>query len=133
MEPILIQPGLLMRIAADAARNVLWRRLQRLVRSSATGESAEPELAAFEESPTDPRLARELIGALIRLSAQDPEFSTALEEWGEMAEDQSGRAGSVTNTISGGTFHGSVIQGRDFHGVNIFNASPGTGPRDGDQ
>ncbi|MER5485532.1 hypothetical protein ABT024_20220, partial [Streptomyces sp. NPDC002812] len=119
MEPILIQPALLMRIVADASRNVLWQRLQRLVRSSTTGESAEPELDAFEESPTDPRLARELIGALIQQSTQDPEFSTALEEWGDAAEDQSGRAGSVTNTISGGTFHGSVIQARDFHGVNI--------------
>ncbi|MFJ6484997.1 MULTISPECIES: hypothetical protein [unclassified Streptomyces] len=133
MEPILIQPALLIRIAADTSRNSLWRWLQRLVRRPTTGESAEPELAAFEESPADPRLARELIGALVRRAAQEPEFGADLERWGEVAEDEGGRVGSVTNTISGGTFQGSVIQGRDFHGVNIFNASPAAGPSNGDQ
>ncbi|WP_327750009.1 hypothetical protein [Streptomyces europaeiscabiei] len=133
MEPILIRPELLIRIATDAAHGSLWEALRGLVRRPAPGDSAEPELAAFEESPADPRLARALIAALVQRAAQEAAFGAALERWGDIAEDEGGRVGRVTNTISGGTFQGSVIQGRDIHGVNVFNAQPRGGPGGGSQ
>jgi hypothetical protein len=45
-----------------------------------------------------------------------------------------GDAGDVTNTISGGSQYGPVLQGRDFAGLT-FGASPstpGAGPKDPD-
>jgi hypothetical protein len=54
----------------------------------------------------------------------------------ELGSDGGGAAdtGAVRNTISGGTFRGPVVQGRDFTGLS-FGASPGAAPADapGDQ
>ncbi|MFI6144881.1 hypothetical protein [Streptomyces sp. NPDC051109] len=133
MDPILIRPEMLIRIATDAAHGSLWAALRGLVRRPAPGESAEPELAAFEESPADPQLARALITALVQRAAQEAAFGAALERWGDIAEDEGGRVGRVTNTISGSTFHGAVIQGGDIHGMNVFNAPLPDGPMGGSQ
>ena len=40
--------------------------------------------------------------------------------------------GNVTNEISGGTFRGPVLQGRDFTGLT-FGAAPASRPEDPDQ
>ena len=42
------------------------------------------------------------------------------------------KTGNVTNTVSGGTFSGPVIQGRDFTGLT-FGAAPASRPQDPDQ
>ncbi|MFD3969924.1 hypothetical protein [Streptomyces cyaneofuscatus] len=133
MEPTLLQAALLIRVATGALRSTLWRRLRRLVLRPAAGESAAEELVAFEASPTDPELAHALIRALVRRSIQDDEFRSDLEEWSDEAEDRSGGPSNVTNMISGGTYHGAVIQGGHISGVNIFNVPPGARSEDGDQ
>ncbi|MEU0758083.1 hypothetical protein ABZ351_00195 [Streptomyces microflavus] len=133
MEPTLLQAALLIRVAGATSRSTLWRRLRRLVLRPATGETAEEELAAFEASPTDPELAHALIRALVRRSVQDDEFRSDLEEWSDEAEDRSGGPGNVTNMISGGTYHGSVIQGGHIGNINFFNSSPGARSGEEDQ
>ena len=51
------------------------------------------------------------------------EFEQALESWWEQAEPVRASIGNVTNTISGGTQHGPVLQGRDFSNLT-FGAAP---------
>ncbi|MGV9315505.1 hypothetical protein ACWDR0_25475 [Streptomyces sp. NPDC003691] len=79
---------------------------------------------ALSETPGEQARAEALSGALAARAAVDPEFAAALDSW-------RGRVpalveGSVTNTVSGGTQHGPVIQGRDFSGIT-FNR-PGVPP-----
>jgi len=133
MEPTLLQAALLIRVATGASRSTLWRRLRRLVLRPAAGESAEEEFAAFEASPTDPELAHALIRALVRRSVQDDEFRSDLEEWSDEAEDRIGGPGNVTNMISGGTYHGSVIQVGNMGNINFLHSSPGARSEEEDQ
>ncbi|MFI6157178.1 hypothetical protein ACIBCA_31360 [Kitasatospora sp. NPDC051170] len=84
--------------------------------------SGEVELAALEAAPTDPGRAQALATVLGVRAALDPEFGVLLDEWRTQAEADS--AGSVHNTISGGTQNGPVVQGRDFSNLT-FNM-PGT-------
>jgi hypothetical protein len=73
------------------------------------------------ESPGDAARAQALSTALAVRAALDAEFHAALQRWRELAEPLD--TGNVHNEISGGTFSGPVIQGRDFSGINI-NTSP---------
>ncbi|MEU7400300.1 MULTISPECIES: hypothetical protein [unclassified Streptomyces] len=130
MEPTLLQAALLIRVVGADSRNTLWRRLRHLVLRPAARETAREELAAFEASPTDPELAHALIKALVRRSLQDEEFRLDLDKWSDEAEDRSGGPSNGTNMISGGTYHGSVIQGGHISGVNIFNVPPGARSED---
>ena len=70
-----------------------------------------------------------LAEALLARSGADDEFRQALESWWRQAEPirASINAGNVTNTISGGTQHGPVLQGRDFSNIT-FGAAPATAP-----
>ena len=66
-----------------------------------------------------------LAEVLVARADADSEFQEALAAWWEQAS-QMRLGGDVTNTISGGTFHGPVLQGRDFSGLTF--GSPATPP-----
>ena len=68
-----------------------------------------------------------LAEALLARSSADAEFRRALESWWQQAEPIRASIGNVTNTISGGTQQGPVLQGRDFSNIT-FGAAPATPP-----
>ena len=85
--------------------------------------SGEAELAALEQAPADERRAVALAEVLVARAGADSEFGDALAAWWEQASRiQIG--GDVTNTVSGGTFHGPVLQGRDFTGLTFGSPAP---------
>ncbi|MFH8254213.1 hypothetical protein [Streptomyces roseolus] len=105
--------------AGGEAGRQAWLGLSALVRrpfSRAEGmpevSSGEPELVALEQAPHQER-ASALSTALAVRTALDPEFGADLRQWHEQA--RSVPMGDTTNTISGGTFHGTVVVGRDSH------------------
>ncbi|GAA4568750.1 hypothetical protein GCM10023100_20920 [Actinocorallia cavernae] len=103
-----------------------WVALGELVRRpfgrrSGGSNPGETEFAALGEAPGEPARAEALRSGLVARATEDPEFATALAGWRRRAQPLS--EGSVTNTISGGTHGGSVIQGRNFSGVT-FNGPP---------
>jgi hypothetical protein len=83
----------------------------------------EAELKALQDSPQDQQRAVALAETLLARSQADGEFAQALEQWWACAEPVRVSIGDVTNTISGGTQHGPVLQGRDFTNLS-FGASP---------
>jgi hypothetical protein len=88
-----------------------------------TAESGEAELIAFQGSLGDQGKAVALAGVLLARADDDPGFERALSEWWEQAAPVREKTGNVTNTISGGTFSGPVLQGRNFTGLT-FGAAP---------
>jgi hypothetical protein len=68
-------------------------------------------------------------------AVQDTRFATALEAWRAEAE-RVPLGGGTRNRISGGTFHGPVLQGHSFSGVTFGSvpaapdstSAPGSGP-----
>ena len=87
----------------------------------------EAELAALQQAPGDRHKAAALAEVLLARSNADDEFGQALESWWQQAEPIRASIGNVTNTISGGSQHGPVLQGRDFSNVS-FGAAPATPP-----
>lgn len=91
------------------------------------------ELAALQHAPADERKAVALAEVLIARADVDSGFRDALQAWWEQAS-QIRIGGDVINTVSGGTQHGPVLQGRDFSGLTFGpstlprSASPGSGP-----
>jgi hypothetical protein len=81
-------------------------------------------LVALSEAPGEPARAEALSGVLAARAAVDPEFAAALDSW--RGQVPALVEGSVTNTVSGGTQYGPVVQGRDFSGIT-FN-SPAAPP-----
>lgn len=125
-----------MAVATGAGGEVghqLWAQLRGLVRrgpSEGAAGALEPttcdaELASLSEAPHDVERARALGAALIRRAEQDPLFRADLTHWQQQAQMLRTGDGHTTNTVSGGTQRGPVVQGRDFSGIN-FNA-PGQG------
>ncbi|MFJ9692612.1 hypothetical protein [Kitasatospora sp. NPDC101183] len=110
--------------ATEAGRQV-WEALLALVKrpfrrgggpdqeGPAGVSSGEVELSALETLPADPGRAQALATALGVRAALDPEFRVLLGQWWEQAQADS--AGSVhnSNSVSGGTQSGPVLQGRD--------------------
>ncbi|WP_328721996.1 hypothetical protein OHT52_22545 [Streptomyces sp. NBC_00247] len=117
-------------VGGDLGRQA-WQGLTALVRrpfrrGSADDVRAEPppgissgelEITELENDPADPLRAQALATALGVRAALDEEFRAALEEWWQAA--RSGAGDGVHNTISGGTQHGPVIQGRDFSNLTF--------------
>jgi hypothetical protein len=86
------------------------------------------ELAALEQAPSDSRRAVALAEVLAARAGADREFRRALEGWWDQAS-QLWAGGTVSSTISGGTQHGPVLQGRDFSGLTFgTSAVPLPGP-----
>jgi hypothetical protein len=119
---------------SEALGGQLWAGVVSLVRrplhggKGRTGEppasrSGEAELAALQRSPSDQANAVALAEVLLARAAGDYEFEHLLQAWWGQAAPVRENAGSVANTISGGTFSGPVLQGRNFTGLT-FGASP---------
>jgi len=85
--------------------------------------SGATELAALERAPGDQVLGVALAEVLLARAAADGGFADALESWWEQAR-RIRAGGDTANTISGGTFHGPVLQGRDFSGLSFGSAAP---------
>ena len=118
--------------AGGALGSQVWAGLSALVRRPfrhvrAIGDGAVPlssgsaELAALQDSPADERRAAALAEVLVARADIDSEFRDALHAWWEQA-GQIRIEGDVTNTVSGGTQHGPVLQGRDFSGLTFGSA-----------
>jgi hypothetical protein len=100
-----------------------FRRAQSTGDTTAALPSGEAELAALEHAPADQRRAVALAEILVARANSDTGFREVLEAWWVQAS-QLNLGGSVTNTISGGTFHGQVQQGRDFTGLSFGSPAP---------
>lgn len=93
--------------------------------------AGKAELAALQQAPGDQRRAVALAEALLARSGSNDEFRHALESWWAQAEPirASLSIGNVTNTISGGTQYGPVLQGRDFSNITFgVSAAPPVPP-----
>ena len=80
-------------------------------------------LAALEQHPADVESATGLAKALITRAARDREFQHELAAWWEQAR-QVQLGDQVSNTISGGSQYGPVLQGRDFTDLNFGTQPP---------
>ncbi|MFE7776858.1 hypothetical protein ACFU5O_23800 [Streptomyces sp. NPDC057445] len=132
--------------AGGEAGRQAWAGLSALVRrpfvrgeGAAEGSetvSAEAELAELERAPADPARAHALSTALAVRAALEADFRTGLQQWHERAKLVRTGDGEVHNTISGGTFNGPALQGRDFSGISFASpppsqAAPEAGPSQG--
>ncbi len=139
MDPVTIGAVLLAVITgtSEALGGQLWAGVVSLVRrplrcggsvgSEVSVASGEAELAALQQAPAQQKAAA-LAERLLARAVADAEFGQALHEWWERVEPVRAQLGvTVTNTISGGTQHGQVLQGRDFSNIH-FGASPPTAP-----
>jgi hypothetical protein len=128
MDPVTMG-AVLLAIVTGVAEDVgskLWGSITTLVRRPFTHPqgngtvelvgSGAAELAALERSPHDEQRALALARALLARAGADDAFRQELEAWWAQAESLRTGDGGVTNTISGGTQHGPVFQGRDFTG-----------------
>ncbi len=116
--------------AGGALGSQVWAGVSALVRrpfhrtraagdTTALVSSGSDELAALEQSPADERLAIALAEVLLTRADSDSDFRRAFEAWLEQARQVDVSSGNVTNTISGGTQYGPVLQGRDFTGLTF--------------
>ncbi|WP_316756568.1 hypothetical protein [Streptomyces herbicida] len=134
MDPVSV--GLLAALAGGAGGEVgrqAWAGLTELVRRPFRREgsgratavsSGEPELVRLAGDPGDQGRAQALSTALAVRAALDEDFRTGLAAWAEQAELVRTGDGAVTNTISGGTQYGPVVQGRDFSSLTFTATSP---------
>jgi len=111
--------------AEDALGGQVWNGVSALVRrpfrhaqkdSMVAVTSGEAEMAALIQEPASSRRAVALAEVLVSRARTDGGFAAALAAWWEQA-CQVQVTGDVANTISGGTQHGPVVQGRDFTGL----------------
>ena len=124
--------------AGGALGTQLWAGVSALVRrpfhrahpaadSTVALPSGSAELVALEQVPGDERRALALAEVLVARAGADRGFREALAGWWEQAS-QIDIGGDVANTVSGGTFHGPVLQGRDFSGLTFNTAPPAPPP-----
>ena len=86
--------------------------------------SGEAEMLALQQSRGDRQKAVALAEVLLARAEADAGFDRALKDWWAQAEPVREKVGNVTNTISGGSQYGPVLQGRDFTGPITFGATP---------
>lgn len=124
--------------AGGALGGQVWAGLSALVRrpfrqAHTAGEaetplsSGEEELAALEQAPGDERRAVALAEVLVARADADDEFREVLATWWEQARHVRIGSADVSNTVSGGTQYGPVLQGRNFSGLT-FGSSAGPPP-----
>ncbi|GHF36629.1 hypothetical protein [Streptomyces griseosporeus] len=138
MDPVSV--GLLAALAGGAGGELgqqVWAGLSALVRRpfgrddggrAPTHSSGEVELVGLAANPNDQDRAQALSTALAVRAAIDDDFRSRLAAWRAQAELVRAGGGSVTNTVSGGTQNGPVIQGRDFANL-AFTTAPSPSPR----
>lgn len=122
---------------SEALSAQLWSDLLSLIRRSGRGKRAagdqaalprgEPELMALQHAPHDHQKAVALAELLLARAKADADFSSALAAWWGRAEPVQANTGDVTNTISGGTQYGPVVQGRNFGSIT-FGPNPPRSP-----
>jgi hypothetical protein len=127
---------------SEALGGQLWAGVVSLVRRPLRGrkepagevadQSGDAELVALQGSPGDQGKAVALAEVLLARAAADPGFDQALREWWEQATPVREKTGNVTSMISGGTFSGPVLQGRDFTGLTFGATAPPARPGDPD-
>jgi hypothetical protein len=126
---------------SEALGGQLWAGMVSLVRrpfrgrQAAAGDlsavtSGEGELLALEQSPGDRQKAVALAEVLLARAGADAGFGRALRDWWAQAEPVREKIGDVTNTVSGGTQYGPMVQGRDFTNLT-FGVTPAP-PKDPD-
>ena len=128
--------------ASEALGGQLWAGIVSLVRSPWRGKrtageiavvkSGEAQMLALQESPADRQKAVALAEVLLARAETDPWFGQALQEWWKQAEPVRDKIGDVTNTVSGGTQYGPVLQGRDFTDLTFTMSPAPTQPKDPD-
>jgi hypothetical protein len=136
VDPVTVSAVLLAVVTgvSEALGGHLWDGVVSLVRRPSHGKkypggeiatisSGEAELLALQQSPNNQQKAMMLAEVLLTRAEADDEFDRALKQWWATAEPVREKIGNVTNTISGGTQYGPVLQGRDFTNLNF-----GTGP-----
>ncbi|WP_347232215.1 hypothetical protein [Streptomyces sp. NTK 937] len=79
-------------------------------------------MVELERVPADAARAHALSTALAVRAAVDAEFRSGLEGWREQARQVCTGDGEVNNSISGGTFYGPTLLGRDFSGTSFATA-----------
>jgi hypothetical protein len=114
--------------AGGEAGRQAWVALSALVRrpfrrdreadgpAAVTGEAA---LSRLSGCPDDLDCAQHLSAALASRAAADDSFAVDLRRWHDSARLLQIRKDSISNEISGGSFSGPVIQGRDFSQINF--------------
>ncbi|MFD3843027.1 hypothetical protein ACFWWC_43445 [Streptomyces sp. NPDC058642] len=134
MDPVSV--GLLAALAGGAGGEVgrqVWAGLSALVRrpfrrdgggQAPAVSSGETELVRLAADPGDQGRAQSLSTALAVRAAVDEDFRTHLAAWQERANLVRTGDGAVTNTVSGGTQSGPVVQGRDFSHLNFTTPPP---------
>ncbi|MDX2676773.1 hypothetical protein [Streptomyces soliscabiei] len=103
------------------------RPFQRSANESAAASpvsSGEVELTRLANAPANAVYAQTLSTALAVRAALDDDFSSRLQQWHEQAKLARTGDGKTSNSISGGTFNGPVLQGRDFSGLSFTPSSP---------
>lgn len=135
MDPVSI--GLLAALAGGAGGELgrqAWEGLSDIVRrpfrrtpDAGASTSGETEMAQLAQAPDDRGRARALRDALALRAASDEDFAKALEQWRQHTVDMTGPI-TVNNTISGGTQHGPILQGRNFGDISF--TVPPEPPRD---
>ncbi|MFE2302456.1 hypothetical protein ACFXAW_30180 [Streptomyces sp. NPDC059445] len=122
--------------AGGEAGREAWAALTALMRRPFRGSprAGEAELVRLQDDPADPSHAHALSIALRQRAMADAEFSAALQRWHEQArlvrtgDGDGAGAGDVSNTISGGSFSGPVLQGRDFSDLSFTTSPPPASP-----
>jgi hypothetical protein len=147
MDPVLMSSVLMAVVTgvSEALGGQLWSGVISLVRRPSRSREAisspaeaitsgEVELAALQEAPGDRQKALALAEVLLARAEVDAGFERALHEWWEQTEPVRERIASVTNTVSGGTQYGPVLQGRDFSNLSfgVPPIQPASQPRDPD-
>jgi hypothetical protein len=94
--------------------------------------SGEAELVRLSEDPSDQSRAQALSTALAVRGAVDDDFRSGLAAWQEQAKSVHTEDRAVTNTVSGGTQHGPVVQGRDFSHLTFTTTPPPPAPPSAD-
>lgn len=90
--------------------------------------AGDAELAALARDPANERRATALAEVLMARANVDIEFRQALQNWWEQAGTLRSGDGNVTNSISGGTQHGPVLQGRNFGHITFGTAEAQKSP-----
>ncbi|MEU6071444.1 hypothetical protein ABZ864_45170 [Streptomyces sp. NPDC047082] len=103
---------------------LMGRPFQRGDADGPAASSGEAELVALQEAPADQARAQALSAALAVRAALDAGFRGGLEGWHAQAPLVRTGDGTVSNSISGGTFHGPQFQGRDYSGLSFTTMSP---------
>jgi hypothetical protein len=118
--------------AGGALGAQVWAGVSALVRrpfrrphpaAGAAAVSGEAELAALALSPGDQGRGVALAEVLLGRAEADDDFGRALAAWWEQARHVQ-VTGNTTSSITGGTFHGPVLQGRDFTGLTFGAPAP---------